>query len=98
MKKISKYLNYEVEQFSTKYKQKKETELNELGKDYTDKMKKITDKWQEKIDNDTRSRLLLHKITHLKTEKRRLENVNKNKRVLMLSSKFKTYKQIWSNC
>ena len=53
MKKISKYLNYEVEQFSKKYKQKKEEELKKLNDTYGPELVKLTTKREHKINNET---------------------------------------------
>ena len=73
MKKISKYLNYEVEQFSKKYKQKKEEELKKLNDTYGPELVNLTNKRQDKINNETHRRLLIHDKNDLHAKKRKLQ-------------------------
>ena len=72
MKKISKYLNYEVEQFSKKYKQKKEAELKGLNDIYGPNLENLTNKRKDKINNETQRRLLIHDQNDLHSNKIKL--------------------------
>ena len=73
MKKISKYLNYKVEQFSKKYKQKKEEELKKLNDTYGPELVKLTTKREHKINNETLRRSLKQDKYALDVNKRKLQ-------------------------